>query len=319
MVFEVSSSQRLDIFVSEQLAKSRNAVSELIRAGFVAVNGKPATKPSFALKPSDQVTVLLPEPKAPDQAIAVDFEVPVLYEDESFLIINKPANLVVHPATSHKGATLVDWLQSKNYTLSTISGETRNGIVHRLDKETTGGLIIAKNDVAHQKIAAQLEDRSAGRYYIAVIDQPLKDSLIVEKPLARHPTKRTKMAVVPNGKEAKTAFVKLAEFGKFELIAAQIFTGRTHQIRVHLGSLNRHIVGDEMYGYKQKSDFFLHAYKLEFVHPRSAQTVSFIAPLPDHFTKLLSQHFTKEKIDEITSASYISSCFDALFGLCKKS
>lgn len=298
-----SENSRLDIFLSSQLQKSRNSIGALIRSNAIKIDGVVVAKPSHKLTIGSIVEIELPKTPEIDPAPTVDFDIDILYEDDSFLVVNKPANIVVHPASTHKEATLVDWLQSKSYTLSTISGELRNGIVHRLDKETTGGLIIAKTDTAHQKIAAQLEDRSLGRYYLAVIDLPLKESVVIDKPIARHPTKRTKMAVVQNGKMAKTSFVKLAELDGFELIAAKLYTGRTHQIRVHLSSINRHIIGDELYGYKPPKDkidgFFLHAFKLDLVHPNTNKRVDLFVPLPTHFVSLLQKHYTKDEIDEI--------------------
>lgn len=308
---------RLDQFLSKALDKSRNSISDLIRSDAITVNGKTISKPSFKLNIDDQIEIDFPKPKELDLTINVDFDVEIIYEDDHLLVINKPSDLVVHPASSYKGATLVDWLKSRGYALSTISGERRNGIVHRLDKETTGLLIVAKTDIAHQKIAAQLEDRSLGRYYLAVIDLPLKESLTIDKPIARHPTKRTKMAIVPNGKEAKTSFVKLLDLDGTELIAAKLYSGRTHQIRVHLSSINRHILGDELYGYKRTkatlSGFFLHAYRLDLIHPATNKQISFTASLPKHFANLLEKH-TKERVDEIVST--IGDCFDNATRVC---
>lgn len=308
---------RLDTILSQSLSKSRNALSDLIRSGAVSVNGKSTTKPSHKVQIADEIYIVLPAIKTPDFVADVDFDVEVLYEDSSFLVVNKPSDLVVHPASSHKGATLVDWLQHNKYSLSTISGELRNGIVHRLDKETTGGLIVAKTDTSHTKIAAQLENRSLGRYYLAVIDLPLKEDQIIDKPIARNRAKRTKMGIDRAGKEAKTAFVKLAQLGNLELIAAKLFTGRTHQIRVHLSSINRHIVGDELYGYKPSKDkidgFFLHAFRLDLIHPETDKQISFTAPLPRHFMKLLQNYYEKEKIDEIIDN--IERRFDTSFGV----
>ncbi|MCB4764151.1 MAG: RluA family pseudouridine synthase, partial [Sulfurovum sp.] len=181
-------------------------------------------------------------------------------------------------------ATLVDWLVQRGISLSTISGEERHGIVHRIDKETTGALVIAKNNKVHEKLSAQLQNKSMGRYYLALIDHPLKENTVVNKPIGRNSKNRLKMDVVPNGKEAKTAFVKLleTEYGT-ELIAAKLFTGRTHQIRVHLNTLGRHILGDNLYGFKSKRDkiprVYLHAYLLYLTHPITGKIMEFIAPL----------------------------------------
>ncbi len=171
------------------------------------------------------------------------------------MVVNKPSGLVVHPAPSVKGATLVDWLVSKGVSLSNILGKERYGIVHRIDKNTTGALVVAKTNEAHEKLSFQLRNKSMGRYYLAVIDHPLKESCIVEKPIGRSRKNRYKMDVVNGGKDSKSAFYKLIQNDdNLELIVAKLFTGRTHQIRVHLKSLGRHILGDVLYGFKSKED-----------------------------------------------------------------
>ncbi len=307
------SAERLDRFLAKELQESRNQIEQLIKKGFVEVDKKPATKPGVKLKPGQEVMVQLPLPAKSERA-PVDFEVEKLYEDEDILVVNKPAGVVVHPAPSVKEPTLVDWLKQEGISLSTISGEERHGIVHRIDKETSGVLVVAKNNEAHQKLSEQLQDKSMGRYYLAFIEPPLKEDVVVEKPIARNPKNRLKMAIIENGRAAKSAFAKLltSKNGKFELIGAKLFSGRTHQIRVHLSSLHRHILGDSLYGFKSKGvtipRVFLHAYILYLRHPRSGEKMEFVAPLPQDMEKFASKHFDMEilheKIDPHSFASY---------------
>ena len=233
------------------------------------------------------------------------------------MVINKPAGVVVHPAPSVKGATVVDWLKERGVSLSTISGEERHGIVHRIDKDTTGALVIAKTDEAHKKLSLQLQDKSMGRYYLALIDYPLKESGIIDRPIGRNRNNRLKMDIVSNGKEAKSAFCKLIESDEnVELIAVKLFTGRTHQIRVHLNSLGRHILGDVLYGFKSKKDtikrVLLHAYKLYLIHPMTGKNMEFIAPLFPDMKNYLYQKFNKGEIDEKINPNSINSLFKSI-------
>ena len=248
IVFEES---RLDKFLSEKLEESRNQIEQLIKKEYVKVDGKTITKTGYKLKENQEVFVELPIIKE-SKDFEVDFDVEIIYEDDHILVINKPYNLVVHGAPSVKEATLVDWLKSKKISLSTISGEERHGIVHRLDKGTSGVMVVAKTNEAHAGLSKQLEDKTMGRYYLAIIDMPLKDNVVIEKPIGRNPNNRLKMGIVQDGRNAKTAFAKLdlSKNEKYELICCKLFTGRTHQIRVHLNSINRHILGDNLYGFK---------------------------------------------------------------------
>ena len=298
----VKKSERLDRFLAEALEVSRNQVEKLIKEELVSVNGKVVAKTSFKVERGDEVAYAFREAEK-KEAVTVNFDVEVLYEDDYLLVINKPAGLVVHPAPSVKEPTLVDWLIRRGISLSTISGEERHGIVHRIDKETTGALVIAKTNEVHEKLSRQLQDKSMGRYYLALIDYPLKENIIIDKPIGRNPRNRLKMDVVPGGKSAKTAFVKLITSPHdVELIAAKLFTGRTHQIRVHLSSLGRHILGDDLYGFKSKRDKItrvnLHAYLLYLTHPISGQKMEFIAPLFEDMQLFLSKNFDQGDIDE---------------------
>jgi 23S rRNA pseudouridine1911/1915/1917 synthase len=229
-------------------------------------------------------------------------------------VINKPAGIAVHSAPSYKGAVLTDWLKAKGYALSNIAGDERLGIVHRLDKETTGALAIAKTNEAHVALARQLESRTMGRYYLAIVDRTIKYDRVVDRPIARNPRDRKRMAVVEGGRAAKSAFVQLAELRNGEaLVAAKLFSGRTHQIRVHLGSIGVHIVGDALYGYKGVKDkigqFFLHAYRLYLTRPSSKETLTAAAPLPEPFLARLNLDL--EYIDELLEENSFLSRFRA--------
>ncbi len=312
--FKSEGNGRLDKILSQTLEVSRNQVEKLIKDGLVSVNGKVVSKPSFKVAEGDTVAYEFKEAEK-REPVEVDFDVEVLYEDEHLLVVNKPSGLVVHPAPSVKEATLVDWLVQKGISLSTISGEERHGIVHRIDKETTGALVVAKSNEAHEKLSAQLQDKSMGRYYLALIDYPLKDDCIVDKPIGRNPNNRLKMDVVPHGKEAKTAFRKLlASPHDTELIAAKLFTGRTHQIRVHLGTLGRHILGDDLYGFKSKRDkiprVYLHAYLLYLIHPVTGEKMEFTAPLFDDMKHYLTKYFAPEPVGKALDTTLLKERFE---------
>lgn len=486
-------SERLDVFLSSQLGISRNQISSLIKSATVKVDGAVQTKPGYKLSAGELVHIDYPAPE-PQQMSAerLDFDVEILYEDDDLLVVNKPAGLTVHPAASVKEPTLVDWLKSRGYLLSTLGGELRAGIVHRLDKLTSGALLVAKNNAAHAALSAQLSDKSMGRIYLALIDLPLKEPCVIERPIARNPANRLKMGIVPGGRSAKSAFyeilsgaeltelqtsaqkcdeilstgagddtaagrsagadkisaadkilatnagasrilaankistgatdkisdattgagkilavstgedkilsasegadtskilatdvsargneilndyvgadnadeisnnymrsvvkisiqsadkipssradsadkiltakmsadqtqtARLAEnkvlnfknpaqnqilppisLKSFNLVAAKLFTGRTHQIRVHLSSINRHILGDHLYGFKSEnakiSRILLHAYLLYFIHPRSGKEVKICAGLPSEFLNFTTNQKVKDEIYE---------------------
>ncbi len=314
--FEVQSVGRLDKILTDVLGESRNQVEQLIKEGLVQLNGQTILKRGKKLIVGDTIAYKFKE-IVPKKAPVIDFDVEILYEDDVMLVVNKPSGLVVHPAPSVKEATLVDWLIHKGISLSTISGEERHGIVHRIDKDTTGALVIAKTNEAHQKLSEQLQDKSMGRYYLALIDYPLKDSCIVEKPIGRNPNNRLKMDVIPQGKEAKSAFFKLTESAKqVELIVVKLFTGRTHQIRVHLESLGRHILGDTLYGFKSKKDtikrVYLHAYKLYMNHPTTGEKMEFMAPLFPDMQTYIDNEFKKGEVDEKINPNLINGYFTAV-------
>ncbi len=313
----VDEPQRLDVFLSKKLDVTRSQITHLLKIECIDVDGKKYAKPGLKLKTDQKVSVTLPEPTV-TKPQKIDFDVEIIYEDDYLMVINKPTGLTVHPAPSVKEPTLVDWLKKKGVRLSTISGEERHGIVHRLDKGTSGAMVIAKDNETHEFLSQQLQDKSMGRYYTAVIEMPLKEDLcIVETNIARSSTNRLKMANMEDyGKWAKTQFKKLllSTDETFELLACKLFTGRTHQIRVHLESLNRHILGDHLYGFKSKKDkmdrILLHAYILYFVHPKTGEKVQFCAPIPEDINKFLNEHFNKEELDEALLSTTIDSRFN---------
>lgn len=318
--FTCKENSRLDTYLSLALNQPRNQVMKLIKTSGVHVNEKLTCKPSFKLLQNDIVSVSFPKSETTKPEYEVDFDIDILYEDDEILVINKPPFLTIHPAKSVKEATLVDWLKSKNFRLSTISGEERHGIVHRIDKQTSGALVVAKTNKAHEHLSKQLEKKSMGRYYLALIDVPLKEKCIVEKNIARNPKNRLQMGISNNGRNAKSAFYPLitSDDNKNQLIAVKLFTGRTHQIRVHLKSLSRHILGDDLYGFKrQKAKIprvMLHAYLLYLIHPITNKLLSIRAPLFDDFSKLSEKYFLRNENDKIFSKSHIHKCFNDVSG-----
>ncbi len=322
-IFIVNEVNRLDKFLSLHIEASRNQIEQLIKKGFVKVDCKQTLKTGLKLKENQKIEVSFPEAeisKIKDEEFIKESLkgkiVKVIYEDEYILVLNKPYNLTVHDAPSVKDATLVDWLKLKNISLSTISGEERHGIVHRLDKGTSGVMVIAKTNEAHAGLSKQLEDKSMGRYYLALLDLSLKDNVIIEKPIARSPNNRLKMAIVDDGKTAKSAFAKIEASNneKYDLIACKLFTGRTHQIRVHLSSINRHILGDNLYGFKGELNkinrFYLHAYILYLTHPITKKKMSFKADLSDDMHSFLENNFNMESVNDKIDETNIINSFD---------
>jgi 23S rRNA pseudouridine1911/1915/1917 synthase len=321
--FIVFETNRLDKFLASQIDASRNQIEQLIKKEYVKVDGKVVSKTGLKLKENQSIDVHFPQSEL-TQIKNIEFikeslkdkKIEIIYEDEHILVINKPYNLTVHDAPSVKDATLVDWLKLNNISLSTISAEVRHGIVHRLDKGTSGVMVVAKTNEAHLELSKQLEAKSMGRYYLAIIDNPLKDNIIVDKPIGRNQNNRLKMSIDENGRNAKSAFCKVSLSNKenFELIAAKLYTGRTHQIRVHLSSMNRHILGDNLYGFKGELNkinrFYLHAYYLYLTHPVTNERMSFKANLPDDMNQFLNINFQGENIDDKINENNITSYFN---------
>ena len=296
-LFEIQENQqmRLDKYLAEQFPEqTRSYLQKLIKEGQVMVNGK-TVKSGYQLSKGDEVSVTIPEPKELDVE-PQKMELDIVYEDEDVILINKPKGMVVHPAPGHTTDTLVNGLlyHCKD-NLSGINGVARPGIVHRIDRDTTGILIVCKNDMSHNSIAAQLKEHSINRRYRALVHGNLKeDTGTVEGPIGRHPVDRKKMAINErNGKPAVTHYTVLERFGNYTLIECKLETGRTHQIRVHMTSIGHPLVGDEVYG-PAKCPFklqgqCLHAMVLGFVHPRTGEYMEFSADLPEYFEDLLKK------------------------------
>jgi 23S rRNA pseudouridine1911/1915/1917 synthase len=311
----VTSVQRLDTFIANLLNETRNQSAQLIKQGAITVDGKSVTKVGLKLKLEQVIMITFPEQQI-TPALKVNFDVEILFEDDDVLVINKPSGVTVHPAPSVKEATLVDWLKKKNIRLSTISGEERHGIVHRLDKGTSGVMVIAKNNESHEALSLQLQDKTMGRYYLAISTPPLKNTFMeVDLPIARNANNRLKMAVANHGKSAKTHFKQLllSEDEKSDLLLCKLFTGRTHQIRVHLESMSRHILGDHIYGVSQLKTkverILLHASVLYFVHPTTKEIVTFHAPLPTEMQNYLEKYFNVETLDETINPNTLEHHF----------
>ena len=304
MEFTVSESEkntRLDVFLSKAADLSRSQAARLIGEGAVLLNGKTADKKSI-LSAFDTVSLALPEPE-PSEVLPENIPLDIVYEDEDLLVINKPKGLVVHPAAGNPSGTLVNaLLYHCKESLSGIGGVLRPGIVHRIDKDTSGLLVVAKNDTAHRALAAQLEDHSLFREYHALVKGGMKsDEGTVSLPIGRHPVDRKKMAVIRDGqhsaKEAVTHYTTLARFHSVSYLSLRLETGRTHQIRVHMAALGHALLGDEVYGgapipFEKKHARYLngqalHAKRISFVHPKTHERVSFECPLPGEFEALL--------------------------------
>lgn len=293
VVPETAAEQRLDSYLStqEEIGLSRSAVQQLIQKGQVLYDGKPAAKNS-RLRAGQRIALEIPDPQ-PVEAVPQDIPLDIVYEDRDLLVVNKPKGMVVHPAPGNSDGTLVNaLLYHCQGSLSGIGGELRPGIVHRIDKDTSGLLVVAKNDAAHQGLAAQMAVHSIERAYHAVAYGGFKqDEGFVETPIGRHKTDRKKMAIVPDGRYAYTAYRVLKRYPGFTYLECRLRTGRTHQIRVHLASIGHPLAGDPVYGPKavitRLNGQCLHAKVLGFTHPITGETMRFEAPLPDWFTDFL--------------------------------
>ncbi|ACI18551.1 RluA family pseudouridine synthase [Dictyoglomus thermophilum] len=288
--------ERIDKYLSQKISLSRSQIQDLIDKGLIKVNEK-EVKSSYKVKVGDKIEVIVPPPEE-TEIKPQDIPIEIVYEDDDIVIINKPKGMVVHPAHGHYNDTLVNALLYRIKDLSGIGGEIRPGIVHRLDKDTTGLLIIAKNDVSHQRLSEQLKNRILKRTYWAICEGEIPwEEKRVEAPLGRHPIDRKRMAIVPYGKLAITNFKVLERFKGYTLISADLETGRTHQIRVHISHLGFPILGDEVYGRIDKRfgvrGQLLHAKKISFIHPTKNVPMEFEIDLPEEFKRVLS--FLREK------------------------
>ncbi|HCT91585.1 MAG TPA: RNA pseudouridine synthase [Lachnospiraceae bacterium] len=289
--------ERIDAFLNERIPDfSRSYLQKLIKTSCVTINGKAAAKSSCRLVSDDIVNIEIPDEVKPDicpEPIPLD----ILYEDGDLLVVNKPKGMVVHPAAGHYSGTLVNaLLYHCDGCLSGINGVLRPGIVHRIDRDTTGSLVVCKNDLAHRALAEQLKNHTICRRYRAIVHGRIfDDEGTVDAPVGRHPTDRKKMAINhKNGKNAITHYQVLQRFSSFTYIECSLETGRTHQIRVHMASLGHPLLGDLVYG-PAKSPFrhlegqCLHAMTLGFVHPRTGDYMECVAPLPEYFEILLDK------------------------------
>ena len=287
--------ERLDAFLARQGENiTRSAAQRLIEEGQVTLNGRPGKK-NDRLQPGDTVVFSIPEAK-PVDILPTEMDLDIVYEDDDVAVINKPKGLVVHPAAGHQDDTLVNGLLHRlGERLSGINGQLRPGIVHRIDKDTSGLLAVAKNDYAHTFLASQLKDHSMHRVYEAVVCGSFReDSGTVNAPIGRHPTDRKKMCVTQrNSKEAVTHWEVVARYRGYTHIRCRLETGRTHQIRVHMASIGHPILGDTVYGHSKKElgqdTQVLHAGTLCFSHPRDGRPVMVFAPLPDYFQEVLEK------------------------------
>ena len=275
--------ERLDVLAAAAADITRSRAGALIRDGHVRVNGAVQTKAGFKLRPGDQVEITLPE-SAPARIEAQDIPLEILYQDADLAVVYKPSGMVVHPAAGNPDGTLVNALLHSLDELSGIGGEIRPGIVHRIDKDTSGLLLVAKNDFSHAALSEQIKEHSVQRAYLAIVQGGFReDEGTVEGPIGRHPVDRKRMAIVPNGKEAATHWRVLERLRGATLIECRLTTGRTHQIRVHMASIGHPLLGDPLYGPKKmphpiSGGQLLHAFRIGFVHPRSGEEMLFEAP-----------------------------------------
>ena len=291
---EESKNQRLDAFLASSLdGLTRSQAARLIESGEVAVNGETAGK-CYKLAGGEDIAVTLPEPE-PVEAVPQDIPLDVVYEDADVIVVNKPSGMVVHPAPGHPDGTLVNaLLYHCAGTLSGVGGALRPGIVHRIDRDTSGLIIAAKNDAAHQYLSAQLADHTLARTYECIVVGALREARgTVDAPIARHPTDRKRMAVVAGGREAVTHWEVIARYPGYTHVRCRLETGRTHQIRVHMAYIGHPILGDTVYGAKKEvpglTGQCLHAVGLRFLHPRTHEVVELSCPLPEEFTRMLQK------------------------------
>ena len=285
--------ERLDKFISDTTELSRSYAARLCEDGFVTLAEKLLTK-KYKITGGEEITVSLPEPEEMT-AEPEDIPLDIVYEDSDVIIVNKPQGMCVHPAVGNESGTLVNGLMYHcKGSLSAINGVIRPGIVHRIDKDTSGLLIAAKNNEAHLALSNQLKERKPMRKYTALVNGNIKeDEGTINKPIARHPIDRKKMAVVQGGREAITHFKVLERFGQYTLVECVLETGRTHQIRFNMASVGHSIVGDPLYGIKKEkyslNGQLLHARTIGFIHPSTGETMEFTSELPEHFCRILEK------------------------------
>lgn len=291
-------SERLDVYLSEKLDKTRSAIKKLIEDKNVTVNGK-VEKAGKTLKEGDEITVILPDPVKLDLE-AENIPLDIIYQDEDIAIINKPQGMTVHAGNGVHGSTLVNALLYHLDSLSGINGVIRPGIVHRIDKDTSGLLVVAKNDAAHVSLSEQIKNKTCHRIYLALVEGVVKENDgVIDTFIGRSDKNRTMMAVKQDGRRAVTHYKVIRRYKDYTLMEFSLETGRTHQIRVHTKYLGHPIVGDPVYGYKTQkfklNGQLLHAFRLELTHPRSGERMTFEAPLPDYFQAVLAKLDSSQK------------------------
>lgn len=293
IVHKESENKRIDKYLSEVLnGKSRSYIQGLIEKENIKVNNK-NIKSNYKLKENDEILISMPE-AIELEVVAEDIPLDILYEDNDVIVINKPQGMVVHPAPGNYTKTLVNALLYHCKDLSTINGVIRPGIVHRIDKDTTGVLVVAKNDKAHNFLSIQLQNHSMKREYIALVEGRLKeDTGTINKPIGRNKRDRLKMGIVDDGKRAVTHYEVLERYKNTTLIKCVLETGRTHQIRVHMASIGHPLVGDEVYGFKKQrfklKGQVLHAKTLGFIHPKTKEYMEFTTDLPKYYNDLIEK------------------------------
>ncbi|EHL76818.1 MULTISPECIES: RluA family pseudouridine synthase [Bacillus] len=291
VITEEEQHQRIDKVLSQWNEDwSRSQVQEWIKEGRVTVNGA-TVKANYKCEADDRIVISVPEPEVLE-ITPENMDLDIYYEDRDVIVVNKPRGMVVHPAPGHLSGTLVNGLMAHCKDLSGINGVLRPGIVHRIDKDTSGLLMAAKNDYAHEKLSQQLSNKTVTRKYKAIVHGVIPHDVgTIDAPIGRDPKDRQKMAVVENGKHAVTHFRVLERFSQYSLIECELETGRTHQIRVHMKYIGHPLAGDPKYGPKKTLNIegqALHAEVLGFIHPRTEEYLEFKAPLPDDFSRILT-------------------------------
>lgn len=289
LVLQEEAGMRLDVYLAEKTGESRAAIQRLIREDQIRVDQR-SRKANYRIKADEQIEMRIPEPTPLDME-PEDIAIEIVYEDDDLAVINKPEGMVVHPAPGHETGTLVHALLFHLENLSSINGVIRPGIVHRIDKDTSGLLVVAKTDYAHQFFSERLKVHQVKRVYWALVEGRVKEAGTVDKPIARDPKDRKRMAVVPGGRRAVTHYEPLVNYARHALVRCELETGRTHQIRVHMASINHPLVGDPIYGFKkqrfQTRGQCLHAKEIEFEHPRTGEWMHFETALPESFQRIL--------------------------------
>jgi len=291
---EEDADMRIDAYLRANTELSRSRVSALILEGAVSANGLVVEKPAFKVEVGQRITLAIPETR-PVDIVPQDIPLDILYQDSDIVVVNKPCGMVVHPAAGNEDRTLVNALLYHVRDLSGIGGEARPGIVHRLDKDTSGLILIAKNDRSHTALSEQFKERSMEKHYRAVAFGTFSnDSGLIDAPIARHPVDRKKMAVVPNGKPSQTEWTVISRHQSATYLDVHLLTGRTHQIRVHMHSIGHPLLGDRIYAPHLKTSvhiprLMLHAHTLSFTHPTSGERMTLTAPLPEKFLTVLEK------------------------------